>query len=182
MIGTIHVCKRCGYEWPSRIDGKPRQCPGCKSPRWDSEARGRQVDVSVGPAGGESAAEPSVENGGQEQPSASGFESRRLRQEGGAPSPDPGKMAALRDLLKAAESGTVRAASPLFEQPAGIQPGEMPLMEAARRAKKAKGVVLEAAKRDRPRSGLRQLADESLVVSVEWVNLRAEEEAGEWTA
>lgn len=32
-----HKCKRCGYEWEARIEGKPRQCPYCKSPKWDEE-------------------------------------------------------------------------------------------------------------------------------------------------
>ncbi len=30
-------CKRCGYGWESRKETKPRQCPYCKSPKWDQE-------------------------------------------------------------------------------------------------------------------------------------------------
>lgn len=33
------TCKRCLYEWVPRVDGKPRTCPRCKSPRWDEERR-----------------------------------------------------------------------------------------------------------------------------------------------
>lgn len=50
MIGTINICKRCEYEWPSRIEGRPRQCPGCKSPRWDTEARKPGGEGSKAPA------------------------------------------------------------------------------------------------------------------------------------
>ena len=32
-------CKRCGYDWVPRKDGRPRCCPCCKSPRWDEERR-----------------------------------------------------------------------------------------------------------------------------------------------
>jgi predicted Zn-ribbon and HTH transcriptional regulator len=28
-------CKRCGYEWHTRTEGMPRQCPACKSYRWN---------------------------------------------------------------------------------------------------------------------------------------------------
>jgi len=27
-------CKRCQWEWISRIKGGPKTCPGCKSPSW----------------------------------------------------------------------------------------------------------------------------------------------------
>lgn len=29
-------CSRCGYRWHSRTE-RPRQCPQCKSPRWQSD-------------------------------------------------------------------------------------------------------------------------------------------------
>jgi hypothetical protein len=29
-------CKRCGWEWVPRTE-KPRQCPGCKSVKWDED-------------------------------------------------------------------------------------------------------------------------------------------------
>ena len=32
----MNTCLRCGNEWESRIDGRPKNCPSCKSPRWDS--------------------------------------------------------------------------------------------------------------------------------------------------
>jgi hypothetical protein len=38
------VCKRCGYVWEPRIEGRPRNCPGCKSPIWDKE-KGKVVRV-----------------------------------------------------------------------------------------------------------------------------------------
>ena len=31
-------CKRCGYDWESRINPEQvRQCPRCKSPVWNKE-------------------------------------------------------------------------------------------------------------------------------------------------
>jgi len=27
-------CKKCGYEWTSRVDN-PKECPECKSRRWN---------------------------------------------------------------------------------------------------------------------------------------------------
>ena len=29
-------CKRCGHEWLSRVE-KPRQCPRCRSYRWNED-------------------------------------------------------------------------------------------------------------------------------------------------
>ena len=29
------ACLRCGYEWIARVEGRPAQCPYCKSPKWD---------------------------------------------------------------------------------------------------------------------------------------------------
>jgi len=37
-IGLVPLpgCRcRCGHEWLSRDDEKPRVCPKCKSPNWD---------------------------------------------------------------------------------------------------------------------------------------------------
>lgn len=34
-------CLRCGYEWDQRTPEKPRQCPRCKNPRWDTEPKFR---------------------------------------------------------------------------------------------------------------------------------------------
>lgn len=31
-------CLHCGYEWVGRSAGMPRQCPACKSPRWNRPA------------------------------------------------------------------------------------------------------------------------------------------------
>lgn len=31
----IFSCLRCRHQWPSRLDRKPKRCPGCKSPYWD---------------------------------------------------------------------------------------------------------------------------------------------------
>jgi predicted nucleic acid-binding Zn-ribbon protein len=41
MIGEKHKCLRCGYEWNSRVEGRPKQCPNCKAQRWDEVARKR---------------------------------------------------------------------------------------------------------------------------------------------
>ena len=30
-----HECTRCSYTWVSRVNGKPKYCPNCKSPNWD---------------------------------------------------------------------------------------------------------------------------------------------------
>lgn len=29
------TCERCGHEWITRSNEKPRVCPKCKSPYWD---------------------------------------------------------------------------------------------------------------------------------------------------
>lgn len=31
-------CRRCGYEWNSRIPTEPVKCPRCQSPNWNAEA------------------------------------------------------------------------------------------------------------------------------------------------
>jgi predicted Zn-ribbon and HTH transcriptional regulator len=33
------TCKRCGWKWAPRVDGRPKCCPGCKSSRWDEAKR-----------------------------------------------------------------------------------------------------------------------------------------------
>jgi len=30
------TCKRCGHSWFPRIATKPKQCPSCRSPYWDT--------------------------------------------------------------------------------------------------------------------------------------------------
>ena len=30
----ICTCRRCGYEWQTRREKKPKICPGCHSPNW----------------------------------------------------------------------------------------------------------------------------------------------------
>ena len=27
-------CKKCGYEWPKRLETDPKECPDCKSRGW----------------------------------------------------------------------------------------------------------------------------------------------------
>lgn len=29
------VCKKCGYDWQTLRETKPKSCPKCKSYRWD---------------------------------------------------------------------------------------------------------------------------------------------------
>lgn len=31
-------CKRCDYEWEAILE-KPKQCPACKSYRWDTDKK-----------------------------------------------------------------------------------------------------------------------------------------------
>ena len=31
------TCLRCGHNWLPRIEGRPVQCPRCKSIAWDTE-------------------------------------------------------------------------------------------------------------------------------------------------
>jgi hypothetical protein len=38
--GEKRECLRCGKVWVSRVEGRPVQCPRCKQPNWDREARG----------------------------------------------------------------------------------------------------------------------------------------------
>jgi predicted Zn-ribbon and HTH transcriptional regulator len=40
----MNHCVRCEYDWESRVEGRPKNCPNCKSPRWD------QVRVSLADA------------------------------------------------------------------------------------------------------------------------------------
>jgi transposase-like protein len=35
MMMNMNTCLRCEYEWESRIESKPKNCPNCKSPAWD---------------------------------------------------------------------------------------------------------------------------------------------------
>ena len=35
MSITTQTCQRCGHHWLPRAEGRPVQCPGCKSQRWD---------------------------------------------------------------------------------------------------------------------------------------------------
>jgi len=32
------TCLRCGYQWEPKVD-KPKNCPHCKSPRWDKKPK-----------------------------------------------------------------------------------------------------------------------------------------------
>jgi predicted Zn-ribbon and HTH transcriptional regulator len=32
-------CKRCGYVWIPRTENKPKECPACKSYKWDKEVK-----------------------------------------------------------------------------------------------------------------------------------------------
>jgi hypothetical protein len=31
-------CRRCGYAWVKRIEGRPKRCPKCKEHDWDIPA------------------------------------------------------------------------------------------------------------------------------------------------
>ncbi len=33
-------CLKCGYEWISRLEGRPKACPECKNRKWDVPKRG----------------------------------------------------------------------------------------------------------------------------------------------
>ncbi len=60
---TCH-CKRCGYDWSSRVE-QPKNCPACKSPYWDRERgvlRGRPGQNRSGEAVQKNIPEPDVEN------------------------------------------------------------------------------------------------------------------------
>ena len=32
-----HECRKCGHVWSPRIEGRPKNCPNCKSPKWWEE-------------------------------------------------------------------------------------------------------------------------------------------------
>jgi DNA-directed RNA polymerase subunit RPC12/RpoP len=34
-MNMMMTCLRCGREWEPRVEGRPKNCPGCKSPAWD---------------------------------------------------------------------------------------------------------------------------------------------------
>lgn len=40
-------CLRCGNEWIPRMDGRPKNCPRCKQPRWDKLAKRRVKAVEL---------------------------------------------------------------------------------------------------------------------------------------
>lgn len=37
------LCKRCGYNWQPRVEGRPGSCPGCKSRQWDVPRKGKAL-------------------------------------------------------------------------------------------------------------------------------------------
>lgn len=39
----LRLCKRCGWSWLPRMEGKPKRCPRCRSVYWDME-RGTGAD------------------------------------------------------------------------------------------------------------------------------------------
>jgi hypothetical protein len=41
---TQCICKRCKYKWLPRITGEPKNCPKCKSPRWNLDYSNRTVN------------------------------------------------------------------------------------------------------------------------------------------
>lgn len=43
-------CLRCGHDWDQRVAGRPRQCPNCKSPRWDTPRLGAESPQVKPPA------------------------------------------------------------------------------------------------------------------------------------
>lgn len=45
-------CKRCGYRWIARTEGRPKLCPGCKTRKWDEERRGAYKEDAGREAGG----------------------------------------------------------------------------------------------------------------------------------
>lgn len=38
---SMITCLRCRYRWVPRVE-EPRQCPACKSPRWNEPKREKQ--------------------------------------------------------------------------------------------------------------------------------------------
>lgn len=36
MVVRIKTCKRCGWEWASKVE-TPVQCPACRSKYWDKD-------------------------------------------------------------------------------------------------------------------------------------------------
>jgi len=37
-------CTRCHYEWHPRMDDKPKTCPKCRSPYWDSPRKNKKKE------------------------------------------------------------------------------------------------------------------------------------------
>ncbi len=48
---TLHKCARCGHNWESRGDGKPRRCAKCKAHYWDRPARVAKRYLPPNPVG-----------------------------------------------------------------------------------------------------------------------------------
>lgn len=45
-----HLCQRCGYAWHSRATGythTPKQCPACKSYRWDVPLKIHAPEIKI---------------------------------------------------------------------------------------------------------------------------------------
>jgi hypothetical protein len=50
MMMSMNECLRCGWRWESRIEGRPKNCPGCKSPVWDRPKVSNRVAATAGAA------------------------------------------------------------------------------------------------------------------------------------
>jgi len=50
MKAGYFQCLRCKYAWLPRIAGTPKQCPYCKSPKWNIPRPGEVVGTPIGPA------------------------------------------------------------------------------------------------------------------------------------
>jgi hypothetical protein len=57
LVGQPRRCKHCNYKWEQRFrNRKPRQCPYCKSPKWDQDLR--EEAVAPGETPGETEVKP----------------------------------------------------------------------------------------------------------------------------
>jgi len=39
-FNNVRKCLKCGWEWVKRQDDEPRQCPRCRTEKWNQDQRG----------------------------------------------------------------------------------------------------------------------------------------------
>ena len=43
----FYKCNRCDYEWYPRSKEKPKTCPSCRNPYWDSQRKNKSTGTTL---------------------------------------------------------------------------------------------------------------------------------------